>query len=103
MICTGADAEMIEGRNRAAFATGLAEEVLMQRRVKTMALENRGLWNRDILINKLADSDGGERTEQTGSSRGNTLLLKIRSIETVSWKRRGKEYEQAMKARKKSS
>ena len=48
MICTGSYAATMETRERSAIATGLAKEELMQKRARIMALESRGLWNRDI-------------------------------------------------------
>ena len=81
MIFTGSDAAMMEERERSAFATGLAEEKLMQRMAKKTALESRGLWNGDISIDGLTDSRTVEQKIED-----NAVLLETKSLETVNLK-----------------
>ena len=69
-------------RERSPFRTGLAKEVLLQMRAKTMAQESRGWSNRNILIEILAESDQEEDRAERETCR-NAALLATKSIETV--------------------
>lgn len=75
--------------------TGLAKVALLQMRAKTMAQESRGRWNRNILIETLAEPDQDEGRAEMETCR-NAALLAMSAIETIFEKKRrrkGKRYQ----------